>query len=778
MITNYSLRYLWRNRGNSVTRLVSLALGLIVALLICSYVGINLSYGRFFPDRERVYQVFMKSSMADFSSQGMLEPMAFTLAEEVPSIEMTTNLLKESVQVNMGNDAIKSRRLKVSSDFFKVLDFGVISGDVERVLSNEGLANNEVMISERLSDKVFGKNDPLGNVIELNGKEHVVAGVFCTPPVTNPIGSFDVVSWLKYSTEKSMGWNGGDSYPTYVKLHKGVTLDEADAALQNLIEKHDILSQIVKMWQAEYFFTPIEDAYYIVDDSIRKMQIIYGILAVLALLVGTLNYVLLTLSSLASRSRTVAMLRCSGASRGDIFRMLLSETFIMIVASILLVAFILLCLSNQIYQLLGYHLNEFFALERIWIPALVCIVSFLLAGLIPAVLYSRVNLEYAFKRGSDNRTWWKRILLFVQVACTTAVVCFLLVTAQQSKYVLKADVGYKYDNVITMNYNATQSEHSVMMDEIRKLPCVENAALSMNYPISGYWGNPVVDANKMEILFSCRFEYFDENYIDLMQMEIIAGRNFNAQDASNKTIVNEKFVHQYGWDLDSAIGKSFLQNGSWNEVIGVVRDYMQVSGLVLPLSVYHTGHATKYADEEVALRYNIRLTELSDDNIKALDEVIKKNYHSEIEYTLRPYADMVKSQFTHREDMRNNVLVISLVTLLISLIGLVGYLGNEMSRRRKEIAIRKVNGATSVQVLRLLGLNLLWVIVPAIITGVVGAIWGGLRYIDMLETMCEPLASWTFILGAGIVMLIIYVILVVRTWKTANANPIEMIKIE
>ena len=189
---------------------------------------------------------------------------------------------------------------------------------------------------------------------------------------------------------------------------------------------------------------------------------IYGVLAVLALLVGTLNYVLLTLSSLASRSRTIAMLRCSGASRGDIFRMLLSETFIMIVASILLAAFLLLCLSNHIYQLLGYHLNELFALERIWIPALVCIVSFLLAGLIPAVLYSRVNLEYAFKRGSDNRTWWKRILLFVQVACTTAVVCFLLVTAQQSKYVLKADVGYKYDNVITMEYSATQSQHSAL----------------------------------------------------------------------------------------------------------------------------------------------------------------------------------------------------------------------------------------------------------------------------------------------------------------------------
>lgn len=777
MKINYSFRYLWKNRGNSVTRLVSLALGLLVALLICSYVGINLSYGRFFPDRERVYQMFMKSSMADDVSQGMLEPMAFTLAEEIPSIEMTTNLLRESVQVKVGNDVIKSRLLNVSSDFFKVLDFGVISGDVERVLSNEGLANNEVMISERLSDKVFGKNDPLGKIITIDGKEHVVAGVFNTPPVTNPIVDFDIVSWLEFNPQK-INWNGGDNYPTYVKLNKGATIDELESQFESMIEHHEMFQFMIQMLHAEFFFVPIEDSFYVVDDSTRTTQVIYGILAVLALLVGTLNYVLLTLSSLASRSRTIAMLRCSGASRGDIFRMLLSETLIMIVASILLAAFILLCLSNQIYQLLGYHLNELFALERIWIPALVCVVSFLLAGLIPAVLYSRVNLEYAFKRGSDNRTWWKRILLFVQVACTTAVVCFLLVTAQQSKYVLKADVGYKYDNVITMEYTATQSQHSVLSDEIGKLPFVESVGLSVQYPIDGYMGSPVIDVEKEDIMFLYRYECFDENYIETMQMEIVRGRNFNEQDGIKKAIVNEKFVHQHGWDLDSAVDKYFFSNG-WIQVIGVIKDFSQGIGNVLPLAVYRPEHfLNQMSGQDAMLKYNIRLNELSSENIKGLDEVIKKNYHSEIEYSLRPYADRVKSSFSHREDMRDNVLVISLVTLLISLIGLVGYLGNEMSRRRKEIAIRKVNGATSMQVLRLLGLNLLWVIVPAIITGVVGAIWGGLRYIDMLETMCEPLASWTFILGAGIVLLIIYVILVVSTWKTANANPIEMIKIE
>ena len=198
MISNYSLRYLWNHRGNSVTRLVSLALGLVVALLICSYVGINLSYGRFFPDKERVYQMFMKSPQFGVS-QYQLEPVASLLAEKLPSIEAATNFKSNKAQVNVGNDVVDSRLLNVGSDFFNVLDFGVLSGDVERVLSNEGLANNEVMISERLSDRLFGEKSPLGEVIGINGEEHVVAGVFNTPPVTSPVIDFDIVKWLKYA---------------------------------------------------------------------------------------------------------------------------------------------------------------------------------------------------------------------------------------------------------------------------------------------------------------------------------------------------------------------------------------------------------------------------------------------------------------------------------------------------------------------------------------------------------------------------------------------------
>ena len=534
---------------------------------------------------------------------------------------------------------------------------------------------------------------------------------------------------------------------------------------------------MVELWKANYFLVPIEDVVY-VDNNIRQTQMIYGILALLALLVATLNYVLLTLSSLAQRSRTVAMLRCNGASRWDIFRMLLSETLIMIVAAIVLAVFVIACLHQEIYQLLGYQLVDLFAWERIWIPTLVCVVSFLVAGLIPASLYSRVSMSYAFRRGSDNRTWWKRILLFVQVACTTGVVCFLLTTSQQSKYILEADLGYDYNRIVTMNFGATTSQRSAMVEELKRLPFVESVGHSVQYPIWGYFGNPVYDYEKKEILFSCRFEYFDEAYIETMGMKLVAGRNFNEQDALNKTIVNEEFVRQHGWELESAVGKSYWQNGGWCEVVGVIRDFTQAGGFVEPLSVFRTAYIDNDPNRPLTLQMSIRLTELTPENIKALDSVIAENYHSEWEYQLTPYVDRVKDRFVYRDSMRNNVLLVSLTTLIISLIGLIGYLGNEMARRRKEIAIRKVNGATTIQVLQLLSANFSWVVLPAVVVGIVGAVWGGERYILMLETMCEPLAWWLFALGAAIVIIIVYAILVARTWHTANANPVDMIKSE
>ncbi len=773
---NYTLRYLIKNRGNSLTRLVSLAMGLIVALLICAYVGLGLSYGRFFPDRERVYQIFDTSPQYGIGSN-MVRPLAPNLAADIPQIEAATHYTSQLLQIKLGGGTTEALMLHAGSDFFTVLDFGVVSGDPKRILSAEGLANSEVMISERLAERLFGDEDPLGETIELAGlgEQRIVAGLFRTPPVTSPLEDFDMLCWLR-PDPRPEAWLGGDSFPSYIKLRDGATIAEVEAQLDKFAEAHG-LTDYLKEWQMSFFFVPIEEARY-VDNSIRSTQTIYALLALIALVVACLNYVLLTLSGLAQRSRTIAMMRCNGATRGDVFRMLLIETLLIVATSILLAAFILGCLHAEIYQLLRYTLAQLFAFERIWIPTAVCLIAFLAAGLIPAVLFSAVRLQYAFRRGSDNRVWWKRSLLFVQVACTTGIVCFLLITARQADYVMRADLGYQYDRVVSINLRATGAERTTLVEEIRKLPFVEEAAFSYQYPIWGYWGDPVRDSND-KLLFSCRGEYFDEHYIPLMQMEIVEGRNFTEQDSAYKMIVNEEFVRQHGWTVDEAVGKNFYQGGL-NEVIGVVRDFQQAGGFILPLAVIRlpwrpvAGHE----DRHDTFQLSMRLTELTAEHLQALDKVIKRHYPSDWEYAIVPYADRVKERFRFRDHLRNNVLIVSLVTLFISLIGLVGYVGNEMARRRKEIAIRKVNGATAMQVLRLLGINLSRTILPAVAVGVAAAVWGGEHYLQLLETLCDPLPWWGYAASAAGVLVVVYAVLVIRTWRTANANPIEMIKVE
>jgi putative ABC transport system permease protein len=220
-----------------------------------------------------------------------LEPVAYTLAENIPSIEAATNYFDRLMQVKLGNSYMDARWLEVSEDFFTVLDFGVLSGDPKHILSREGVANNEVFITERLAELLFGSEDPLGKILPTTqGQEYVVSGIFRTPPVTNPLDDFDIVSFRDYDPTTA-NWQGDDSYPTFIKLRKGITKSQAEAEIQRLIEEHPTLRKMVELWKANYFLVPIEDVVY-VDNNIRQTQMIYGILAVLALLVATLNYVL------------------------------------------------------------------------------------------------------------------------------------------------------------------------------------------------------------------------------------------------------------------------------------------------------------------------------------------------------------------------------------------------------------------------------------------------------------------------------------------------------
>ena len=768
-ILNYSFRYLLKRRGNSLARVLSLSLDVAVALLVFSYVGLNLSFNNFFPNKERVYQVWVKSPQFGMAEK-QVKPFAPNIVTDIPQVESAVHFIGVEKLYGDTENVMTAKALLTNSTLFDVLDFGVISGDPHRILSAEGAAGNEVMISERLAKKHFGDEEPLGKKLGAL----VVAGVFETPPVNQSIGDFDILEHLPYDSDNEI-WTGQESYTTFIKLCEGADIAEVEAAMPEFIRKHGI-EEHCKEWQMTFHFVPLASTIFVAND-VRQMQMIYSAIALAALIVACLNYVLLTISSLAERSRTIATMKCNGASRSTIFGMLLSETLLILLASLFIAVVIITSMHSQIYDLFGYRVSDLFAPERIWIPMAVCVAAFAVAGIAPSAIFSAVSIDYAFRRGGDNRVWWKKSLLFLQVAMAVAVVIFLLVSNRQVSYIMNSDYGYKFDRLMALELSTEIKDAGVVADKLRSLPFVENAGMSSSSPLSGYSGMPCVDEGG-NLLFSCRWDIVDENYIPSMQMSIVQGRNFLSDDAADKVIVNEKYVEMRGWS-DSPIGKTIYDSSMVPfEIVGVIADYRMMStGVAEPIVLHTVPYLSDLAPEyRVVVLYNILMKEIDDENVKALDEAIASVYDGYYKYKIIPYSDWIDIVFAHVKRMRDGMVVVASVVLLIAFIGLCGYLQGEMARRRKEIAVRKVSGASTAEVLVILGTRLLRIVLPATFCGVLVAVWLNGQWLSTLAQMRCSVPLWIYIASALAVIAFVYAVQLSLSWHAANENPVEMIK--
>jgi putative ABC transport system permease protein len=305
----------------------------------------------------------------------------------------------------------------------------------------------------------------------------------------------------------------------------------------------------------------------------------------------------------------------------------------------------------------------------------------------------------------------------------------------------------------------------LLQQELERFPFVETSATSMSIPI-GYSGTGVSDDDG-NVLFSSRYEMVDYNYIPLMQMEFVSGGNFTG---SGQVIVTENFVKKMGWK-DNPVGKEVKKglNYSYGKIVGVLKDY--VSSPLYEGSGY----------DPVLLQgrpfYNnmltIRFTEITPGNLKALNDKLVELYPDD-EMGLTILKDLLDSLYAPVLNFRNITLVACICIFLITLMGLIGYVSDEIQRRRKEIALRKINGATVANGLALIVGNLFYMALPAILIAAVGAYFAGEQLLQMF-TEKTALNAAVFFEGIMSVLLIITAVATVKSWQAANENPAKTI---
>jgi putative ABC transport system permease protein len=780
----YALRYILKGRGNNATRIISLTLGLLAGLLVFSYVNYEFSFDKFYPDADRIYKIYYSSSAKGFEgmSSQTNAPLAPALAKDFPQVSSGTRFLGPSDDyIKYGENVYTFNVLLADTSFFDVFGFNIIKGDPHSVLA----APDNIMISRSALSKMFGDGDPMGKVVkDGQGKAFTVAGIFEDIPSNCHIGKFDIIVPFEKNTGNIYtGWFGGDSFPAYIKIARGSSIKDVEKQLPEIEKKYGIDRELNE-FKMKIVFVPVGKVN--ITASRKSLMSVLLAMGLLTLLVACFNYVLISISSMMKRSKTIAMLRCSGARKSDIFSIFLYETFILLLISMALAFMFIFMQQDQVRYISKFTASELFSLKSIWIPVAVISLAFLAGGLIPARLFSGVSLQAAFRGMREHNNKWKKALLFVQIICTTITFLMLIVSVLQFRSMKYGDIGFDHHNIVMARVVVNPWNSRTLMEEIKKIPNVAGAGWCENSPLQGWSGQPCYDENTHKMLFSSRYELIDDNYVDVLGLKMLAGKNIRFDGDVLHVLVNKKYADMRGWTPQQAAGHIITDSSYPGErvytIAGVVSNIRVVDGIYLP-AVFHNfkefymnseGKSLRGIKKGMEMLCLIRLRRMDSGTISSIRELLK-NYKSYDGYHIGVLDDTVTDNLQDISRYRNLFYLVCIIVVLLTLMGLLGYINDEIRGRSREIAIRKVNGAGPADIISLLLRDITMITIPAVVAGLAA---GYFLIAKFLENFTNKINTgwWIFLISAAVVLILIYAAEYIATIGTVNSNPADTIR--
>ena len=763
----YTIQTLLRGRGSNVIKVISLTLGLLVGILLFARVAFELNYDSYYSEPENLC-ITLRTGISDGIKK---EPnidnygkLAEAIRENFPDEVEDATVLDLFSQSPLYHEGKKMEHVILAtskSHVFSTLGIKVLLGDVSQLDRVD-----VIFISRSLARRLFADANPIGKTINIEiDYPLTVQGVFEDIPENTEfhfdgVYSFDTRS-KQYGSERG-GWGYDSSYHCMVRFRHPDEREKVEVRMPEMLKKyiHNYKGQ-----SEEYsFMTPSQ--YHLQKPESRKIVMILSILGFAILLVAGMNNVLISVSSLAQRAKSVGIHKCNGASDGHIYRMFLYESALLILLSLLFVTVLLFTFKLEIEDLSGASLKALFTWQTLWVPILVSLVLFLVIGLFPGKLFAAIPVTQVFHRFTAHRFVWKRSLLFIQFTGIAFILGLLMVILLQYHQVMTRDMGYKVDN-LAVGWSPYR-EIDKMDGILRGLPIVEEFCNASTIIYGGYMGQPYTDAHGKE--FMGRIEFVDEHYVPVMGLQIIKGRNIQ-QD--KEILINEEMVRQIGW-TDSPIGKN-LEDGKNNfgTIVGVVKDYV-VQSAYMPQAPVALMSNLEWMN--VLNKLNIILKEPFGENLAKINTLMKEAFPT-VDIVFRSARQEIDKQYQEVRRFRNVVIIASIAILLIALMGLFGFVNDEIQRRSKEIAIRKVNGAEVPDILRLVSGNIFWTALSAVLVGIVFAYIVSNKWLEQFSDRVS-VNGGHFLVVIIIILLLIMGSVIGRSWNVANENPVNSIKNE
>ena len=776
-------------------KVLSLGVGLALGVVLIAKVFFELSYDSFYKDIDRVYTIrTWYSQQGDEGDYGQVSgAVAVGFMEEVPGVEAgtrTTFVFNGDNYLDEEGNKIKGTLVCADTCFFQVFDRPILAGNPVKILGKWG----GVMVSRSFAEKLGGVQECIGKQIcneDMAGLKLPIEGVFEDFPKNGSLDYDILLSMETYGKQSTDNWLGNDRYKGYVKLMPGVDPNTLTDAIRKMQEAHQPLAQIEAQGTSlKYFLKPFSTLH-TSDPEVKTQVILLSIVAALLILISLLNYILIVISSLVKRSKEVGVRKCYGAEGKHIYGMLTKEALLHIILSLVLAAVIIFAGRSIVENLLGVPFQTLLVPQSIVAVAAVLVFVLIISIVVPAELYQRIPVDAALKNYTENSRNWKLGLLGIQVLINVFLVVMMLIIGRQYQKVSHADTGYDYKNLYYFDmFDGDRQALSRAFHTLQGLPEVRGVAASYGLPYQGSSGDNVYLPDDDRELFNIADQYeCSSDFYDLMGIEFLEGR---APRDSSEIVVDEKFVKKMAeftdWS-DGAVGKQVYITGH-DRSRDSERSYFTISGVY---KSYLIGNLTGVDTRPSALFYGeigsmscwmphvlFKLPgQAGNDGNESLAK-IKEALESVLEgreINIVSYEEQMRAAYDDSKKMRNTMAIGAVFSLLIALLGLIGFIRDESLRRSKEMAVRKINGATTRDILGVFAVEILKLSAIMAVIACVAAFFVARRWLEQFaeKVSLNPLY---FIGGAALVLLIVLAVVVLNCLKIARANPVESLKNE
>ena len=777
-----------KKNSDILIKVLSLGVGLSVGIVLIAKVFFELSYDSFYKDIDRVYTInTWYSHQGEEKDYGQVSgAVAVGFMDEVPGVEAgtrTTFVFNGDTYLDEDGNKLSGTLVCADTCFFQVFDRPILAGDPVKVLGKWG----SVLVNRSFAEKMGGVQECIGKQIcnaDMDGLKLTIEGVFEDFPKNGSLDYDILLSMDTYGKNSTDNWLGNDRYKGYVKLMPGVDPNTLTDAIRKMQEAHQPLERIEAQGTSLRYFLKPFSTLHTSDPDVKSQVILLSIVAALLILISLLNYILIVISSMVKRSKEVGVRKCYGAEGKHIYGMLTKEALLHIVLSLALAAVIIFAGRSIVENLLGVPFQTLLVPQSITAIVAVILLVLVISIVVPAELYQRVPVYAALKNYTENSRNWKLGLLGVQVLINVFLVVMMLIIGRQYQKVSNADTGYDYKNLYYFDmFDGDRQALTRAHQTLQSLPEVSAVAAAYNLPFEGSNGDNVYLPDDDRELFNIADQYeCSPDFYDLMGIQFLEGR---APRDSSEIAVDEKFVTKMAeftdWS-DGAVGKQVFITGH-DRSSDTERRYFTISGVY---KSYIIGNLTGVDPRPSALFYGEigsmsswmphTFFKVRPEALPKVRQALEQALEGR-EINILSYEEQMRAAYADSKKMRNTMAIGAVFSLLIALLGLIGFIRDESLRRSKEMAVRKINGATTRDILSVFASDILKLSGVMAVIACIAAFFVARKWLEQFAEKVS-LSPLYFIGGALLVLFIVLGVVVLNCLKIARANPVESLKNE